>query len=80
MPSFSATTVTSDTPQATSAAHSVGVVHPQVACFDAPLPLTCGKTLSHYEIAYETYGTLNSERTLPVTTPPTRTMSVGGTT
>src|SRR5438094_2791706 len=62
MPSFSATTVTSDTPQATSAAHSVGVVEPQLARFDAALPLTCGKTLSHYELAYETYGTLNSER------------------
>src|SRR5437763_4358855 len=62
MPSFSATTVTSDTPQATSAAHSVGVVQPQLAHFDAALPLACGKTLSHYELAYETYGTLNSDR------------------
>src|SRR5437763_10235749 len=62
MPSFSATTVASDTPQATSAAHSVGVVHPQVACFDAPLPLACGRSLSPYQIAYETYGTLNAER------------------
>src|SRR5689334_6204856 len=62
MPSFSATTVTSDTPQSTSAANSVGVVQPQLARFDEPLPLTCGKMLSHYEIAYETYGTLNRER------------------
>jgi len=43
-------------------ADSVGLVTPQVVKFDTPLPLTCGKTLSEYELIYETYGTLNAER------------------
>ena len=63
MPSFADTTVASDTPPAeTSMTVSVGVARPQVAHFDDALPLTCGKTLAHYDIAYETYGTLNAER------------------
>jgi homoserine O-acetyltransferase len=63
MPSFSATTVASDTPQtAASNANSVGVARPQVMRFDTPLPLACGRTLSQYDLAYETYGTLNGER------------------
>ena len=63
MPSFSATTVASDTPQtAGSNANSVGIARPQVAHFDTPLALTCGRTLAHYDLAYETYGTLNGER------------------
>ena len=62
MPSFSATTVASDTPQtAQSAATSVGVAHPQLARFDMPLPLASGRALSQYELAYETYGALNRE-------------------
>src|SRR5689334_3950554 len=62
MPSFSATTVASDAPQAdASNAHSVGIAHPQLAHFDTPLPLTCGRSLPHYDLAYETYGTLNAE-------------------
>src|SRR5438477_6036220 len=62
MPSFSATTVASDTPQtAQSAATSVGVAHPQLARFDTPLPLASGRALSQYELAYETYGALNRE-------------------
>jgi homoserine O-acetyltransferase len=63
MPSFSATTVASDTPQAAAFnANSVGVARPQVVHIDAPLPLTCGRTLAQYDLAYETYGTLNDER------------------
>lgn len=42
--------------------HSVGLVEPQVAHFDEPLPLACGRQLKQYEIIYETYGTLNEAR------------------
>ncbi|KJZ11879.1 MULTISPECIES: homoserine O-acetyltransferase [Halomonas] len=41
---------------------SVGLVTPQVAHFDDPLPLVCGKTLPAYDLVYETYGTLNQDR------------------
>ncbi|MBK7332256.1 MAG: homoserine O-acetyltransferase [Betaproteobacteria bacterium] len=41
---------------------SVGVVKPQLARFDSPLKLACGKTLPSYELAYETYGELNARR------------------
>jgi homoserine O-acetyltransferase len=60
MPSFSATTGGAD-PKARSDG-SVGPVVAQVARFDTPLPLACGRTLANYELAYETYGTLNAER------------------
>ena len=63
MPSFSATTVASDTPLSdASAAHSVGIARPQIARFETPLPLACGRALSQYELAYETYGELNAAR------------------
>ncbi|WP_312935986.1 homoserine O-acetyltransferase [Pseudomonas sp.] len=39
---------------------SVGLVTPQVARFDEPLPLACGRSLATYELTYETYGTLNA--------------------
>ena len=39
--------------------HSVGIVTPQVAHFDEPLPLACGRDLPAYELIYETYGQLN---------------------
>jgi len=42
---------------------SVGVVQRQYACFDEALALRCGATLSPFTLAYETYGTLNSDRT-----------------
>ncbi len=42
---------------------SVGLVQPQVAHFDKPLSLTCGRELSGYELVYETYGELNDQRT-----------------
>ncbi len=38
---------------------SVGLVTPQVARFDDPLALACGRSLASYELVYETYGTLN---------------------
>ena len=41
---------------------SVGVVKPQLARFDVPLKLACGRTLPSYELAYETYGELNARR------------------
>ena len=43
-------------------AGSVGVVTPHVARFDTPLALACGKVLPAYELIYETYGTLNFDR------------------
>ncbi|MFZ5934935.1 homoserine O-acetyltransferase [Pseudomonas putida] len=39
---------------------SVGLVTPQIARFDQPLALACGRSLNSYELVYETYGTLNA--------------------
>ncbi len=41
---------------------SVGIVTPQTARFTAPLPLRSGAMLHDYELVYETYGTLNADR------------------
>ncbi|MFM8638057.1 MAG: homoserine O-acetyltransferase [Betaproteobacteria bacterium] len=41
---------------------SVGVVTPQKMQFDLPLPLRSGSQLPAYELAYETYGQLNAQR------------------
>ncbi|MFQ3790066.1 homoserine O-succinyltransferase MetX [Halomonas sp. A29] len=41
---------------------SVGLVTPQTAHFDDPLALACGRTLPAYDLVYETYGSLNAER------------------
>jgi len=62
MPSFSATTVGNDAaPAALARGRSVGEVEAQVASFTEPLPLAGGQWLSRYDLAYETYGKLNSD-------------------
>ncbi len=48
---------------ASTDSHSVGIVSPQVARFDEPLALACGRELDDYELVYETYGELNPGRT-----------------
>ena len=42
---------------------SIGIVTPQTLRFDQPLRLQGGGTLAGYSLMYETYGTLNAERT-----------------
>lgn len=42
---------------------SVGIVPPRFAHFTEPLELDSGQTLEQFTLAYETYGTLNAERT-----------------
>ncbi len=65
MPSFSATTAGAGSgPSVAPAAGpgaSIGTVAPQRAVFLDPLPLACGSSLPTYELAYETYGTLNAD-------------------
>ena len=41
---------------------SVGVVAPQRARFDVPITLRSGATLPGYELVFETYGTLNADK------------------
>lgn len=41
---------------------SVGIVEPQKINISEPLKLSCGRSLSNYELVYETYGTLNSDK------------------
>jgi homoserine O-acetyltransferase len=42
--------------------NSVGIVHAQRASFDTPLIFRSGAVLPRYELVYETYGTLNADR------------------
>ena len=42
---------------------SVGIIEPRRLRFPEPLPLQCGRSIANYELVYETYGTLNAERT-----------------
>ena len=42
--------------------NSVGIVTAQRATFDTPLAFRSGAVLPRYELAYETYGTLNSDK------------------
>jgi homoserine O-acetyltransferase/O-succinyltransferase len=46
----------------TESAPSVGAVTTQRARFEAPLPLASGATLPAFDLAFETYGTLNERR------------------
>ncbi len=41
---------------------SVGVVRPQIMQFDTPLACRSGAQLDRYELMYETYGTLNADK------------------
>jgi len=59
MASFAATTGGADTAHAPET--SVGVVEPRIAHFAEPLPLACGRALPAYDVAYESYGTLNAD-------------------
>ena len=62
MPSFSDTTGGAGPAGTPAAGRSVGVVVPRRMRFDEPLPLACGRSLEGYELAYETYGTLDAAR------------------
>ncbi|MEK9826239.1 MAG: homoserine O-acetyltransferase, partial [Methylotenera sp.] len=42
--------------------NSVGIVAPQTAHFKEALPLKSGGSLAQYELVYETYGTLNADK------------------
>ena len=41
---------------------SVGIVTPQTQQFNQPIELACGRTLPNYTLIYETYGTLNADK------------------
>lgn len=49
-------------PEPVIPAGSVGVVRPQFIQFDEPLHLASGQSLPQYELAVETYGVLNEQR------------------
>ncbi|MSQ17998.1 MAG: homoserine O-acetyltransferase [Betaproteobacteria bacterium] len=42
--------------------HSVGAVTPRTMSFDTPLQFRGGGSIDRYELMYETYGTLNADR------------------
>lgn len=44
------------------AADSVGIVTPQTHHFTEPVTLACGRVLNDYHLVFETYGTLNRDR------------------
>src|SRR5690554_2833768 len=45
-----------------SAPGSVGLVTPELLSFDTPLTLASGRTLAHYQLMVETYGSLNASK------------------
>ncbi|MHB1676402.1 MAG: homoserine O-succinyltransferase MetX [Sulfuriferula sp.] len=49
-------------PPVSSVTSSVGIVTPQTAHFAAPLTLKSGAVLSGYDLVFETYGTLNADK------------------
>ncbi len=63
MTSFAATTGGTEIGAATQSGQSAGAVTAKIARFTRPLALACGRQLAEYELAYETYGTLNSDAT-----------------
>ncbi len=53
----------SDSPKPASLpANSVGIVKPQSYAFDGPFKLACGRVLDGFKLVYETYGTLNEDK------------------
>lgn len=42
--------------------NSVGLVTPQTMLFEEPLKLACGRSLENYQLVYETYGELNTDK------------------
>jgi len=42
--------------------NSVGIITPQTAHFDTPIVLKSGATLDSYDLVYETYGVLNTDK------------------
>lgn len=42
--------------------HSVGIVTPRTHHFNEPLALLCDRTLDSYDLVFETYGTLNAQK------------------
>ncbi|MFA7349461.1 MAG: homoserine O-acetyltransferase [Methylotenera sp.] len=42
--------------------NSIGIVAPQIAHFSAPLKLKSGESLPQFDLVYETYGTLNADK------------------
>ena len=41
---------------------SVGIVQPEIMVFDDTIRLESGSELEGFQVAYETYGTLNAEK------------------
>lgn len=48
--------------QQTVPSDSVGIVTPEIAEFEAPIALECGRTLEGFQLVYESYGQLNADR------------------
>jgi len=59
---FDATTIRALKPDLPPPPDSVGPVQPRLAHFEQPLALRSGSSIAGYDLMYETYGTLNPER------------------